>query len=229
MILITTYYISSNNDRNKEIEKCLIKNSDNQYIKKIYLLNNQTYKLPFIKKANSKKIEQVIISNDDNYILNYKDAINFINTNLQNNICILANSDIYFDNSLFHINSFNISGKFYALLRYDEDENGNKNIFKRHNEPRDDSQDSWIFKSPLNIDTNKLDFTFRTLGCDSILAKHVYDTGIKVCNPSYDIITTHVHNTDYRTYNCDNRIHGIYCLIKPGHLNDYIEPTFMDY
>ena len=190
MILITTYYMSLNEERNKEIQKCLIKNFENQYIKKIYLLNNQIYDLSFIKKSN-KKIEQVIISNNNNYILNYKDAIDYINTNLQNNICILSNSDIYFDNSLFNINSYNIAGKFYALLRYDEDEKGERHIFRRHNEPRDDSQDSWIFKSPLNIDTNKLDFTFRTLGCDSILAKHVYDTGIKVCNPSYDIITTY--------------------------------------
>ena len=76
---------------------------------------------------------------------------------------------------------------------------------------------------------NKINFTFRTLGCDNIFAKYVYDIGLKISNPSYDIITTHVHNTEFRTYNCDNRIHGVYCLLKPCHLDEYPEPIFMDY
>ena len=48
MILITTYYKSTNDNRNKEIDKCLIKNFENNYIKKIYLLNNDIYNLSFI-------------------------------------------------------------------------------------------------------------------------------------------------------------------------------------
>jgi hypothetical protein len=230
MILITTYYVSSNEDRNNEIKKCLLMNIENKNIDKIYLLNNQNFDLSFIKdKTLINKVEQIIISLDDNYILNYKDAIMFINNKLKNKICILSNSDIYFDDSLSMINPKNIIGNFYALLRYDEDQNGIKQIFTRFNKPRNDSQDCWIFKSPLKIDLSKIDFTFRTLGCDSLFAKYVYDTGLKVSNPSYDIITVHVHNTDFRTYNCDNRIHGQYCLIQPCHLNEYIEPTFMDY
>ena len=229
MILITTYYISDNEERNNEIRKCLIKNCENKYIEKIYLLNNKIFDLSFINNKNLNKIEQLIISIEDSYILNYKDAIIFINNKLKNKICILSNSDIYFDDTLSKIKDKDIIGNFFALLRYDEDQNGNKHIFSRFNEPRNDSQDSWIFKSPLNISLSKIDFTFRTLGCDSLFAKYVYDSGLKVMNPSYDIITTHVHNTDYRTYNCDNRIHGQYCLVKPCHLNEYYEPTFMDY
>jgi hypothetical protein len=227
MILITTYYISTNDDRNNEIRKCLQKNVDNKNIKKIYLLNNTIFDLSFIK--NNNKIEQVIISLNNDYILNYKDAIQFINNNLKNKICILANSDIYFDDTLSKINLKNIANNFFALLRYDEDINENKKIFTRFDEARDDSQDSWIFKSPLKIDLFKIDFSFRTLGCDSLFAKHVYDCGIKISNPAYDIVTTHVHNTEFRTYNCDNRIHGVYCLLKPCHLNEFPEPTFMDY
>jgi hypothetical protein len=227
MILVTTYYISDDEERNNEIKKCLIKNIENKYIEKIYLLNNKIFDLSFYKKT--KKIEQFIISFDKDYILNYKDAIQFINNNLKNKICILSNSDIYFDNTLSKINDNTISDKFFALLRYDEDKLGNKKIFTQFDEPRNNSQDSWIFKSPLNIDLNKINFTFRTLGCDNIFAKYVYDIGLKISNPSYDIITTHVHNTEFRTYNCDNRIHGVYCLLKPCHLDEYPEPIFMDY
>jgi len=227
MILITTYYKTSNESRNIEIETCLKNNYLNPYIEKIYLLNNFFYDLSFIE--NNSKIEQFIISRDENYILKYNDAINFINKNCKNKICILSNSDIYFDNSLSLLNNINMYNKFFALLRYDEDSNGNKTIFTRHNEPRDDSQDCWIFKAPLSVSLDKLDFSFRTLGCDSIFAKHIYDIGLQVSNPSLSIISTHLHKTDYRTYNYENRIHGVYCLVKPCFINEYYKPTFMDY
>jgi len=225
MILITTYYKSKDEARQKEIDNCLKKNYENKYIQKIYLLNNQLYNLDY--KGN--KIIQIIISKEIDYILKYNDAINFINKNLKNKICILSNSDIYFDNTLSKINDKNIKDTFFALLRYDEDENGKKKIFTRHDIPRDDSQDSWIFKSPLNIDLNKLDFSFRTLGCDSIFSTIVYEANINVLNPSYDIIITHLHKTEYRTYNDDNRIHGKYCLVKPCHLDEKYDVSFIEY
>ena len=225
MILITTYYKSKNEARQKEIDECLKKNYENKYIQKIYLLNNQLYNLDY--KGN--KIIQYIISKDTDYILKYNDAINFINKNIKNKICILSNSDIYFDNTLSKINDKNIKDTFFALLRYDEDESGNKKIFTRHEIPRDDSQDCWIFKSPLNIDLNKLDFSFRTLGCDSIFSTVVHEANINVSNPCYDIVITHLHKTEFRTYNSDDRIHGKYCLVKPSHLNEKNEVSFIDY
>jgi hypothetical protein len=228
MILITTYYISTNDGRNDEIKKCLKNNANNDNITKIYLLNNKIYDISFLENKK-RKVEQYIMSNDEDYILKYDDAINFINKNIKNKICILSNSDIYFDNTLSKINDKIMYNNLYALLRYDEIDNGDKQIFTRFDEPRNDSQDCWIFKSPLNIDLNKINFSFRTLGCDSIFAKHVYDTGIKISNPSLDIITTHLHKTEYRTYNCDNIIHGVYCLLKPCKLDEYPEPEFIDY
>ena len=133
MILVTTYYKSDNLERQKELDKCLIKNIQNKYIKKIYLLNNYLYDLSFINQEIQKnKIEQIIISNNTNYKLKYNDSIQFINENLYDEICILSNSDIYFDNSLSKINNKIINNSLLALLRYDEDINGNKQIFKRN-------------------------------------------------------------------------------------------------
>ena len=225
MILITTYYKSKNEERQKEIDRCLKNNFENSYIEKIYLLNNELYDLNF--KGN--KIIQIIISKEKDYILKYKDAIQFINENLKNKICILSNSDIYFDETLSKINDKNIKDNFFALLRYDEQEDGSKKIFTRYDIPRDDSQDCWIFNSPLNIDLDKLNFSFRTLGCDSIFATIVHQSNINVSNPSYDIIITHLHKTEFRTYNVDDRIHGKYCLIKPCHLNEKYEVSFIEY
>ena len=226
MFLITTFYKSSNLERQKEIEKCLQKNFENPYIQKIYLLNNEHYDLDIYKS----KVEQVIVSNDENYKLKYNDAIKFINENLAGHICILANSDIYFDESLSKISIENIKNNLFALLRYDEDVDGNKQIFKHFDEARSDSQDSWIFQSPLEIDYEEIDFEFGTLGCDNIFASKVHECGLlKVSNPCYDIISTHVHLTNYRTYNSDDRIHGNYCLIKPSKLGDCRDLIFKFY
>jgi hypothetical protein len=227
MILITTYYQTSNIHRNNEINKCLKYNFLNKNIKEIYLLNNEIYDLDFIEKNN--KIKQIKISDNIDYKLKYNDAIDYINKNFKKNICILSNSDIYFDNTLSKINNKNINNSLFALLRYDEDKYGNKNIFTRHGLPRDDSQDCWIFKSPLNVDLEKINFSFGTLGCDNIFATIVYNSGIKICNPCLDIVSIHVHNTEFRTYNVDNRIHGKYGLLKPCCLDEYPEIVFMDY
>ena len=226
MILITTYYLSDNLERQKEIDRCLFININNKHIKKIYLLTNQKYDKSIV---NNKKIIQVIVSEDENYKLKYNDAIRFINDNLKDKICILSNSDIYFDNSLSKITKDIIQNNFFGILRYDEDIDGNKKIFTFFDEPRSDSQDCWIFQSPLKVDYDKINFQFGTLGCDNIFASVVNDIGLHVSNPCYDIIITHVHLTNLRTYNVDNRIHGKYCLIKPCHLNEKIDVSFMDY
>jgi len=217
MILITTYYISTKVLRQKELQKCLIKNCKNEYIEKIYLLNDNYYDMSFLE--NDSKIIQIIIKGPK---LNFKDAIQFINENLQDNICILANSDIYFDNSLSKIKT--MDNKFYALLRHDEDESANKNLFKLYNYPRDDSQDAWIFQSPLNINLDEIDFNFGTLGCDNIFANKVYEANLELSNPCYDIIITHVHLSEIRTYSEETRLKGKYCYIQP--CNIYNKSTF---
>ena len=107
MNLITTYYTPSNSERLKEINLCLQKNVDNKYIKKIILLNNEFFSLDFINDP-FKKINQIIISNNQNYKLKFNDAVKYINEYCKDDICILANSDIYFNETLNKINRFTV-------------------------------------------------------------------------------------------------------------------------
>ena len=86
-----------------------------------------------------------------------------------------------------------------------------------------------FLKSPLKIDINELDFSFGTLGCDNMFASKLYDQDYQLSNPSYSIKIYHLHNVDERNYNCDDRVHGNYCLIQPHHLDEETNIRFMEY
>ena len=228
MILITSYYTTDNEDRQKEINTCLIKNINNPSIKNIYLLNDKTYELDFLE--DKSKIKQFIINTTHvNNKLHFKDAIEFINSYCYKDTVILSNTDIYFDHTIELLKYDDFNNKVCCLLRHDVDTDGNKDIFRHFGEPRADSQDCWIFKSPLKIDTNDLKFTFGTLGCDNMFASILHEQGYELYNPSYDIIVYHLHNIEERNYNIDDRVHGNYCLIQPHHLNETPNITFMEY
>ena len=224
MILVTSYYITKSPERQEELKECLIRNNDNKYIEKIYLLNNDIHELDFIRNKN--KINQIIVDSNKS---NFKDSIDFINKYLENETIILANSDIYFNDTLEKINNIDLSKKVLCLLRYNKLENDEIDIFRHFGEPRTDSQDSWIFNSPLNVDLDKIDFNFGIPGCDNIFASELYNSNYELSNPSYDIISIHLHNSNEREDNEYERIHGNYCLIYPDNLNNPSKIRFMEY
>lgn len=226
MILITTFYVPKDEAREKEINKCLKMNYDNPFIEKIILLNDKIYDLPIKEeiaiKEENKKIQQVIINNSPNYKLRFDDAINYINNSKEciGKICILSNSDIYFNVTLAKINNTTISNNVFALLRYDEDESGKLTLYSENNKYRENSQDCWIFKSPLKVNTNSLNFEFGTLGCDNVFANIIFNSGIYISNPCYSIQSIHVHNSNYRTYNEQSRLTKNYCNLVPCNLKE---------
>jgi hypothetical protein len=232
MILVTTFYIPKNEVREKEINKCLQNNCKNPHIQKIYLLNDKVYNLPLDSEFTTK-VEQVVINPDPNYKLRFDDAIHFINSNLQGSNCILSNSDIYFDKTLGKMDNMTISNNVYALLRYDETENQNGDgplfeLYSKEGQPRADSQDCWIFKSPLKVDTKLLNFEFGTLGCDNVLANIIYNSGIYISNPCLEIRSIHVHSSNFRTYDDSTRLWGTYCKLPPCKLREMPPVFFTD-
>jgi hypothetical protein len=218
--LLLQYFRHPVNQRFRELRACLEKNIACPFIDSILLLNEtEIADLP-----KSEKITEVVIG----HRLTYFDVYSAILTHVKSGgFAIYANADIYLNDTLAYLWKIPLLEKrlFIALLRWEETNTKTLRIFG----PRSDSQDCWIFRSPLNIDLNELDFSFGILGCDSIFAFYLSNSGLKLSNPSLDIISLHLHNTEFRTYNYDNRIHGKYCLIKPCYLGEYPELIFMDY
>ena len=124
IILITSYYHSSCKDRQLEIDDCLRRNAKNPLIKSIHLLNDQIYDLSSIfseSKDDSEKIIQVVVDDDNKKRLSFLYAISYANRNFPGKICMLANSDIYYDDTLSKLNTITKErwrNTFLAISRY---------------------------------------------------------------------------------------------------------------
>jgi hypothetical protein len=201
--LITSYYKSNNSDRQKELNECLKKNHTNNLIEKIYLLNDSIYQIDFIDNSDNK-IVQIVVDGDNKMRLGFDYVIDFANSNLQNKKCIISNSDIYFDETLGLLDKYDFAGKFFGLTRYDDGK-----IIKKI-----DSQDCWIFQSPLKTDISKCNFKFGHPGCDNRFAHLIKESGYNVINPCLSIKSHHLHSSNYRTYSKKNKVFGPYHFIN---------------
>ena len=144
IILITQYYVPKNEERKKEINECLINNLNNNIINEIHLFIEKDYDFSFLENINKNKLK--LIKTDKQ--LSFYKSFNYSNGLNGDNIIILANSDIYFNHTLSEIYNLHYENIFYALNRYDI-KNNKLVLFDRI-----DSQDTWIWKPPLNIIKN---------------------------------------------------------------------------
>lgn len=211
--LITSYYHSPNDERQQELNQCLIHNSKNPHIKTIYLLNAQIYNLDFVDQEYRSKIVQFTVSDENKDRLYYYCAIQFTNNYLHGQRCIVSNSDIYFDDTLNLLENVDFNNKLFALSKYEDGVLHERTI---------DSQDSWVFSSPLKVDISTLNFKFGHPGCDNIFAGLVMKSGYYVSNPCKTIKTHHLHKSDYRTYTQDDRIFGEYWGVIPAVLSECV-------
>ena len=139
--LVQQFYIHDNVRRYNEILFCLRQNCDNEYINKIYLLNEKIYtqKELGLNDEQIKKIVQVNIKKR----MKYSDFFNFINhkkekDNLEGYV-ILANSDIYLNETVINLYKTNLSFQKACFMQL------RLNTIRKHLKIRNDSQDTWIF------------------------------------------------------------------------------------
>lgn len=194
--LIQQYYEPKDPRRAREIRHCLQKNLENKWIDKIILLNENTYKLPPNTDAN--KIQQRVIGRR----LHYSDVLKEILENVPNDtIVVFANSDIYLDDTISKLWTTDLTDKFLALLRYDDEPNAPPKLFG----PRSDSQDTWIVaansvKSRDWGDFKEFEIPFGKSGCDNAIAYEMMRKKFLLANPALSIQTIHYHRSNIRNY-----------------------------
>jgi hypothetical protein len=113
---------------------------------------------------------------------------------------IICNADIYFNETLFHLNDYNLSRKFLALTRWDKKKDGSIVPYRRSG-MRDttDSQDAWIFQTP--IPPFKYDkIMLGVMGCDNRIAYRAKEAGLIILNPCKTIQAIHLHMSGIRNF-----------------------------
>lgn len=179
------YYEDSNPIRRAEVDFCIYKNCNNSLINFIILQSQDRLKFTYF----FHRINQLTSENDIN---------------------IICNSDIYFDETVLLANKME-HNEAYALSRWDVQPNGEVVHFNRA-----DSQDTWIFKG--NIKNINADFYLGWRGCDNALSDRIEKAGYKLKNPSKSIKTYHLHTSNIRNYSSKNNDHlvpGPYKTVPP--------------
>ena len=134
----------------------------------------------------------------------YADYVKIANQ-LQEEICMISNSDIWVkkcDQELITIlKQYPNIG--FSLTRSERDKNNNIKLlmscWNDNNNPVG-SFDSFIFKSPIQVDYSLINHIQNRPGSEHVFKTELEYKGIKFYNPCHDIITVHEHLSNIRTY-----------------------------
>lgn len=211
--LVQQFYIHSNLKRYNEILFCLKQNCNNDFIDKIYLLNEKIYTQKELR-LNDKQIKKVIQVNIKKR-LKYSDFFNFINYKKEKDklkgYVILSNSDIYLNNTITNLYRTNLSFKRACFMQL------RLNTVHKYLKIRTDSQDTWIFHSNTlpHMKFNYLfNFNLGIPGCDNKIAYIFFKLNYLIYNEPYRIETIHIHKSNIRNYKKIDKIIGPYANIE---------------
>lgn len=203
MKLLIEYYNSLNSQRNEEYLYVLNKNIENEYITDIYIFIEDKSITLDIK---STKIHLIYI----NSRFTFYDFFIYSKDNFLSEQIILANSDIFFDETLDYVKKFDLDGKLVTLTRYEY-----SSITKEsHYLDSDCSQDVWIFNGGMVVEDSN--FLLGTLGCDNRIAFLANKQEILIRNPSLKVKSYHVHDSNFRTYTEKDRVLSSYLYMLPN-------------
>ena len=202
--LFLEYFENSNKARDDEVLKAIHNNITLNIFDKIYIFTESLTINIFNPNVEIIKI---------NERMTFKKMFEYINELSGNdNINVICNNDIYFDNTLLKLKDYDLNNKFLALLRRNVLEDGTSELFEFDKNDcfnrvghRTDSQDAWIFKGYIKVPHNA-NFYFDILGSNNRIIFLMEELGYNVLNPCYDIYIYHLHLTNLRNYNQSDRI-----------------------
>lgn len=181
--LFYNYYNEKNPHRKREIDFCLNKNIENQLFDLIIIESEQRPTFDFL----FQKINQLTGPNDIN---------------------IISNADIFFDNSIDMVRRMNVRD-FYILNRFDRHENGSTDFCAQNG-----SQDAFICKGAIeNVDGN---FLMGMPGSAGRIAHEFQKAGYNVRNPSKSISIFHVHDSGIKNYTETDQVPEPYLIVDPS-------------
>lgn len=188
--LLTEHYVDQSTERHAEILTCLAHNLACPSIQQVHLLGTSVAieQLPDELRLN-EKLHPVPIE----YRLTFKQAFEYVAEIASNQLAVISNADIYFDQTLEAVRSLDLNRSALSLSRWDISHDDKAT---HYNNPW--SFDSWIFRGPL-LPANS-DFYFGIPGCDNRISYEILCAGRAMFNPSLSIKSYHLHKTEKRNY-----------------------------
>lgn len=198
-VLITSLYNETHQDRAQEYLTCLKKNLLNKFISEIHVLYDTAK-----DTAKDNLIYDFLLQNNITITHihgrpTYEFCFSIANTYPRGTRILLANADIYFNDTLTHLVDFDFKNVFIALTRWDVQKNGSISMrYTDKGKQNQCSQDTWIFTTPLL--QFKSDFCIGTQHCDGKIAFQAHKAGLKVMNPCFTIQSCHLQLSNIRNY-----------------------------
>ena len=176
--LFNNYYKAEDEERQKEIDETLNHNLCNINIDKIVILTEDA--------TPQRDLEIIKLDHRPTYSDFFEIAHKY------SGIKIIANSDIYFDESLKLIKNADLTNIVLCITRWDWVRDRFVEILNYG------SNDTWVF-TDVKINAN---WTMGRLGCDSLVAMALHKVGYKLYNPAMVLKTYHNHKSNLRTSDC---------------------------
>lgn len=212
IILFQNFYL--NQYRKKEILFCLDQNLKNKYIDCIYLFVGNEQDVP-VEYRKHKKLRIMSNRTRPTFEVIFETINNLVKYKIfkENDIFILANTDVFFERTLSQAIDFvDWDDHVWALTRWEFDG-------KKHSRyiGWDYSQDAWIWRGVLNTKNMQLNFPMGKPGCDNRLAYEL-SKNYNVINPCKSVWCHHYHLNRYRGYTPGNPTETIpepYLRVEP--------------
>src|ERR1700726_812036 len=180
MTLLIGFYADAEPARRGEFLECISRNASNANIEEVVVfVEDETTsaavreRFPVLGHPKARLLEH-------GRRLTYSQLFAYANLNLNGAAVIIANADIFFDETLALLEEETLSGRMLCLSRWDQATDGTLSHFDRP-----ESQDAWIFEPPLP--PIAADFCLGRSGCDNRLAYEAERAGLLVLNPSRSV------------------------------------------
>lgn len=210
LVLFVPYFRAPTGERQEELDCCLFKNVECSAIDRIILVVDDGHRPPFMH--NHLHIIDVESR------LTYRMWAELSEIYAKNSTTVLANSDIYFDDSVRKLQKTlsAVPNRFVTLSRLEKIEDQ----FISHPNPKW-SQDAWAYSVTSPLPTSLLSALDIPLGvprCDNKVAYVFAIHGWEVCNPCHFIRSVHVHETNQRAYckKTDQTVLGGVAYVHPS-------------
>lgn len=201
MILLTGFYEDADPRRRGELLECLKRNVENERLDEVHVFAEGSLEASSLRQAYPLLADEKVRLVEHGRRVTYHDLFAYANRQLPGRRVVIANADIFFDQTLARLDGQNLADRLLCLSRWDVLPDGSVRFFEH---PA--SQDAWVFQTPLR--EFPCAFHLGLPGCDNRLAWEAAQAGLELSNPSRSLRACHLHLSGVRRYGERQRLAG---------------------